>query len=218
MIYKTREDLERIISLKKPQSVVDKFIRAYLQGCLYNEWIEAQRLEHSSLYPELIDGDPIYSDVEQTTISGYTQVQNPDYISFDDWMQETMTVELQPSYTDDEGVVYPAVTEEQLVRSYEERPIDVDSWKSTDPLYRSYLKAIRQDQVDRIIVTTNSGHVFDGDEVSQTRMARAIVGLPDDTLTIPWVLADNTVIEVNRVELQEALRLAGSAQATIWVI
>lgn len=77
-------------------------------------------------------------------------------------------------------------------------------------------KALRQAEVDAIVVTTTSGKAFDGDEQSQDRMSRAINALtPEETTT--WVLSDNTPTLVSREELQEALRLAGAAQTDIWV-
>lgn len=77
-------------------------------------------------------------------------------------------------------------------------------------------KDLRQAEVDAIVVTTTSGKMFDGDEQSQDRMSRAINALnPEETTS--WVLSDNTPTLVTREELQEALRLAGAAQTTIWV-
>lgn len=77
-------------------------------------------------------------------------------------------------------------------------------------------KALRQAEVDAIVVTTTSGKMFDGDEQSQDRMSRAINALnPEETTS--WVLSDNTPTLVSCEELQEALRLAGAAQTTIWV-
>lgn len=72
--------------------------------------------------------------------------------------------------------------------------------------------------VARIKVTTSSGKTFDGDETSQTRMARAIIALQaTGTPTTPWVLADNTVAEITLAELIEALALAGTAQTALWM-
>lgn len=80
-------------------------------------------------------------------------------------------------------------------------------------------KQQRSEAVKNIKVTTASGNVFDGDEASQARMARAILGLeavgPEATVT--WVLADNTVIEATAAELREALALSGAEQAKLWV-
>lgn len=84
---------------------------------------------------------------------------------------------------------------------------------------REDLKAARQVAVEAIKVTTAAGNTFDGDETSQTRMARAIIALQaTGTPSITWVLADNTVIQVTASELTEALALAGAAQAAVWVL
>lgn len=77
-------------------------------------------------------------------------------------------------------------------------------------------KAARQAEVEAITVTTQSGRVFDGNEDAQNRMSRAVNAM-DEADTLPWVLADNAIGEVNRQELREALKLAGAAMATIWV-
>lgn len=84
---------------------------------------------------------------------------------------------------------------------------------------RESAKAMRQALVDAITVTTATGKTFDGDETSQTRMARAIIGMQAaGALTINWVLADNTTASVTVAELTEALVLAGQEQARLWII
>lgn len=75
-------------------------------------------------------------------------------------------------------------------------------------------KAEREDYVKRIVVEVD-GMMFDGDEVSQDRMARSIIAL-DLGEKVQWVLADNTVKMVTRAQLREALRKAGTAQTAIW--
>ena len=87
---------------------------------------------------------------------------------------------------------------------------------------RSAAKAARAAAVEAITVTTSAGHTFNGDETSQTRMARAILALnaqPQTPVpTVVWVLADNTPAAVTAAELTEALALSGAAQAAVWVI
>lgn len=84
---------------------------------------------------------------------------------------------------------------------------------------REEMKAARAAAVAAIKVTTAAGNTFDGDEISQTRMARAIVVLgATGTPSVTWVLADNTPIQASVAELTEALALAGAAQAEIWVL
>lgn len=75
-------------------------------------------------------------------------------------------------------------------------------------------KAEREDYVKRIVVEVD-GMMFDGDEVSQDRMARSIIAL-DLGEKVQWVLADNTIAQVTRAQLREALRKAGIAQTAIW--
>lgn len=91
---------------------------------------------------------------------------------------------------------------------------------------REQAKAARQAAVDAIKVTTSSGKVFDGDEQSQNRMTRAVIGLQaaaqvlgsNAPSTISWTLADNTVAEVTAAELGEALVLAGQEQSRLWTL
>lgn len=108
------------------------------------------------------------------------------------------------------------VSEGVAVRNWVLRPLtqqEIDSQKQMD-LMRA--KMSRSSKIDEITVTTSNGNTFDGDERSQDRMARA-VAVMEDTDTMPWVLADNSVITVGKRELREALRLAGMQMAAIWV-
>jgi biopolymer transport protein ExbD len=80
-------------------------------------------------------------------------------------------------------------------------------------------KAARAAAVFAITVTTQAGNVFDGDEMSQNRMARAILALQSTgTPNTNWVLADNSVIEATVAELSEALALAGAKQTELWIV
>lgn len=80
-------------------------------------------------------------------------------------------------------------------------------------------KQDRAKSVDSIKVTTTSGNTFDGDETSQARMARAILGLEyaGPNATVKWVLANNREVDVTGDELREALALAGAEQARLWI-
>lgn len=80
-------------------------------------------------------------------------------------------------------------------------------------------KSARQVAVDAIKVTTNAGHTFDGDEVSQGRMARAILALDAAGQTsTTWVLSNNTPTVVTRDDLQQALVMAGQEQTRLWLL
>ena len=83
---------------------------------------------------------------------------------------------------------------------------------------REELKLARAAAVAAITVAVG-GKTFDGDETSQDRMTRAIIGLQAAQVeTITWTLADNTVAEVTVAELTQALILAGQRQAELWPI
>ena len=81
---------------------------------------------------------------------------------------------------------------------------------------REAFKAQRQEAVDNLEVTYE-GTIYQGDEVSQGRMSRAILALPDDTTTTLWVAKDNTAMHLTRVDLSAILRLAGEAQTALWI-
>lgn len=84
---------------------------------------------------------------------------------------------------------------------------------------RGAWKDQRAAAVAAIKVTTSSGNTFDGDETSQTRMARKIAALQaaGPGATADWVLADNSVATLGAQELQEALALASAEQDRIWL-
>lgn len=84
---------------------------------------------------------------------------------------------------------------------------------------REAAKAAREVTVAQIKVTTGNGWQWDGDEVSQGRMVRAIIAMQATaTPTVNWVLADNTVVQATAAQLTEALAMAGAAQAAAWVL
>lgn len=82
---------------------------------------------------------------------------------------------------------------------------------------RAYLewKANRQAAVDAITVTVG-GMVFDGDEESQNRMARAVAVADTPEQTTEWTLHNNTVAVVTAAQLKQALLLAGDVQTALW--
>jgi len=86
------------------------------------------------------------------------------------------------------------------------------------PPTREELKAKRQEIVDAITVEVN-GKVFDGDEISQERMARALkVADITGQTSCTWVLHDNSAVDVTKDELAQALALALQAQSAVWII
>lgn len=91
----------------------------------------------------------------------------------------------------------------------------IDELKKSE-IDRAAFKVDRKAAVDAIRVTVD-GMVFDGDERSQDRMSRALIGMQDGE-SVLWVLADNTPTTVTKVQLREALRLAGMRQTELWLM
>lgn len=82
---------------------------------------------------------------------------------------------------------------------------------------RATAKTARETSVAALTVTTTSGKVFNGCEVSLGRMNNAITiaGIAGLTET-QWTLADNSRVTVTLDEMKEAMKLAGLAQSQLW--
>jgi len=96
----------------------------------------------------------------------------------------------------------PAYTKEQRDKYLLDKKIQ--KWKKE-----------RQEKVDNIEVTYNNV-VYQGDELSQTRIARAITAMGDSD-TIDWVAKDNSVHPLTKDDLKAILLKAGQEQSKIWV-
>lgn len=81
---------------------------------------------------------------------------------------------------------------------------------------RELFKQERAKAVAAIVVEVD-GLLFDGDEVAQTRMARAALVMQEGETTT-WVQANNIPAEVTKEQLIEAIRLAGAEQTRLWVM
>ena len=77
-------------------------------------------------------------------------------------------------------------------------------------------KKLRDTAVAAIKVTVN-GNVFDGDEVAQGRMARAVAAAEISGVgSYQWKLANDSFSEVTIEELKQALELAFRTQSELW--
>ncbi len=98
------------------------------------------------------------------------------------------------------------------------KPYLADPPPPTPGQLRARAKAARSEAVERITVTVGT-KVFDGDETSQTRMARAIIGMQAANVpTMKWVLADNSITDATLAEFTEAMVKAGQAQSAVWFL
>ncbi|WP_429169035.1 DUF4376 domain-containing protein [Aeromonas rivipollensis] len=85
---------------------------------------------------------------------------------------------------------------------------------TAEQIYQAW-KEERKAAVNAIAVEVD-GMVFDGDEMAQTRMARAVTAADSLADTTAWTLADNSVVTVTAQQLKTACRLAGEEQTRIW--
>ena len=108
-----------------------------------------------------------------------------------------------------EGDIYEEVSDDYVLPE-----IDL----TYDPHYVRYIN--KQNKLDRVaaVVVAVGAKTFDGDEVSQGRMLRAmqIAAVTGETTTM-WKLADNSIVEVTLDELKEALALSGKEMSKIWL-
>lgn len=113
------------------------------------------------------------------------------------------------TYLDDDGDEVP-----NEPRTAPDEPV-LDVKDSTGYRLAAFKKA-REKAVSEITVEVE-GMIFDGDEISQDRMTRAIVGMEAAALpSMEWRLHDNSTATVTRDQLAHALSLAGTAQSAIW--
>lgn len=103
-----------------------------------------------------------------------------------------------------------------IVYTEEKEPEPTEEEKAQMALDQA--KAERAKAVAAIKVTVGD-KVFDGDETSQSRMARALeVAEITKMESTVWVLADNTVAEVTVAEMKEALSKAMLAMGELWTV
>lgn len=137
------------------------------------------------------------------------EYENPVPNTFSKYREVALWCNSNNAYIEDKGDYYevvaiPAPTKEELAAAA-----------------LAAAKSARSAAVSSITVTVD-GMVFDGDEVSQERMARTVTAATatgasmDDTTT--WVLHDNTVATVTIRQLATALRLAGEEQTRLWTV
>lgn len=75
----------------------------------------------------------------------------------------------------------------------------------------------QRDAVVAAIKVTVNGNVFDGDEVAQGRMARAVAAAEISGVgSYQWKLANDSFSEVTIEELKQALELAFRTQSELW--
>ncbi len=112
------------------------------------------------------------------------------------------------------GILYAIANQKQVemgdsTTTWEADAIAINAPEEAD-------KAIKQFLIDTIQVTTNTGKVFDGNDVAIINMSAAIQSSSIlNITTTAWKLADNTIADITYEELKEALALAIQAKGAI---
>ena len=237
-MYKTLEDVERVISLGKKQTVIDTFVGSYLQGLELEKWNDAMKAEHETLYPKQLPNPDYVEPLPQMIVNpNYVEsgeepywianpdyvepldqfIDNPAYIDFDTWMAETVEVQVgSKDIYDEDGITVVGtepIIEDQLIRTYEEVPVDVEAWKSTSTIWKDHLDTVKDEKLNRLTVTTESGKVFYADPISRSDLTDAILlGQSAGITETAWKLAEeyngSRYALVTVTELAEAAMLA----------
>lgn len=78
-------------------------------------------------------------------------------------------------------------------------------------------KELKESRVSSLLITSSAGNVFNGDELSQNRILKTltVMGLTGQSKNM-WKLANNSIVEVSKEELEEVLILAHAEMDSIW--
>jgi hypothetical protein len=156
MPYKNLFDLERVISLAKPEAVVRLFWASYQEGLQYQAWLEGKQAEYDVLWPTTEDvavldeeGLPVMvvdedgNETAQTKQVPIDYSDNEAYVTFDEWMAEREVVTLTRTVFDEEGneVEESYEADGELIRSFEANPDAFAVFEQSD-LYREFVKKV----------------------------------------------------------------------------
>ena len=139
-------------------------------------------------------------DIETNALTGYI-INDTIYVPIDPANRHYQEIQ---EWIKQGGIIEQAFTEAERLEHFKQKLI-------------KELKEKRDKQVSQIVVTLDSGEQLNGDEIAQTRMTRALNGLPDDETEIDWIDYNNNTIKLTRPKLREALQKAGQAQTEIYV-
>ena len=110
------------------------------------------------------------------------------------------------------------IEEQVLVGDIAEFVDEIVDLLDNNEVYVQAIRRARKEKAIREITVDVNSKAFDGDEISQSRMLRAIqiAAVTGETAT-QWKLADNSIVDVTLDELKEALMLAGKEMSKIWL-
>jgi hypothetical protein len=163
MNYKSKSDVELVISLAKPEAVVRLFWASYQEGLQYQAWLEQMQSDYDALYPktetvlvtetdeEGNEAPAMTTDEDGNEFQATKQVpidysDNESYVTFDEWMAEREVVTLTRTIIDEDGneVEESYEADGDLIRSFEANP-DAFAVFEESELYREFKKCVGLD-------------------------------------------------------------------------
>jgi len=216
--YKTKDDLNSVISLDKPEKVIKIFFEKYKQGLAFNEFVGSLEEKYNNEYGDCEDCYE-YIDIKKEIDEFGEEITV--YIFSDEHYEtnENGELVLKQEIRDaiKEGRIKPSFEfyKNQQIEQYEDITVTYNEFKEFySPYAIDKLNKQRDEELKSIVVYVDD-IPLNGDETSQTRMSRAISVMSDDN-TILWICADNEPRGLTKNELITALRLSGEKQTEIW--
>jgi hypothetical protein len=142
MVYKSKSDVELVISLAKPEAVVKLFWASYQEGLQYQAWLEQMKIDYDALYP----GTEEVTEVDEEGVETVKVVQLEQPVTFEEWIAEREVVTLTRTVFDEEGneVEEEYEADGDLIRSFEANPDAFAVFEESD-LYREFKKCVGLD-------------------------------------------------------------------------
>lgn len=145
----------------------------------------------------------------------YLTLESPS-LSFKDWLKETKkTFSHYESEIIDEQEIQTPIYKYVLIREYipkDDFSEEIEQYLNDSVEYGKYLKKLKQDKLERAIITVSSGVRFYADPESRTDLLNAWIvaksnGWDEDlSITKAWKTADG-IKEINFLDLNEAITL-----------
>lgn len=211
------EDVEMITGCGGNQTSITVPITQYVPATLYTVKRRPQRVDAAYIRDRV--NPNVYNKFAELAIQ---TIQWDWFIDHQKWFNDGPIAPLEPELEE-----YP----ESEVNPWDSYQVSLDEWNNSEPprptqptpeqyLINTGLLTVawtesRDSQIAELVVEVD-GMLFDADERSQDRMARA-VAVGEAGVTTKWKLADNTIVEVTWGQLKEALIKGGEATTEIWM-
>ena len=119
MMYKTENELREVISLGKPEEVIDVFLESYLQGLEFDKWKEDKDLEATE---EVVVGqDEDCNDIiESRLINVYEPIDVSEQMA--EWKLDNYELLREPSYPSQAEYLDAVVKGDEIaIQQYKEK-------------------------------------------------------------------------------------------------